>query len=82
MTCRDALEILADYLDGRLTLAQQVAFRLHLGLCPDCRNYLDSYRQTVQATIAVRGDQAECESLPEDLVQAILAARQRGSNTE
>jgi predicted anti-sigma-YlaC factor YlaD len=77
MTCRDALEFLADYLDGSLPLRKRLSLDLHLSLCRHCRDYLDNYKKAVQASREALTDQALCEDLPEDLVQAILAMRKQ-----
>jgi anti-sigma factor RsiW len=46
MTCREAIEILADYLDA--TLSAEAAGRLdaHLRECQPCQAYLSTYRRT------------------------------------
>ena len=46
MTCRDAIALLADYLD--VTLGPDVAAELeaHLRGCEECRAYLATYRKT------------------------------------
>jgi predicted anti-sigma-YlaC factor YlaD len=75
MTCREVLELLADYLDGSLPLRQRLSLDLHLSLCSHCRDYLNNYRQAIQASRDALAGQALCEELPEDLVQAVLAAR-------
>ena len=77
MTCRDALEFLADYLDGSLPLRQRLSLDFHLSLCSQCRDYLDNYRKTIQASRDALTDRALCEELPEELVQAILATRKQ-----
>ena len=82
MNCHDVLEFLADYLDGNLPLWQRLSFGLHLSLCRPCRDYLESYRKTIQASRDALDDKVLCEELPEDLVQAILASRKRESHKE
>ena len=77
MTCRDALEFLADYLDGSLPLRRRLSLDLHLSLCRHCRAYLDNYKKAVQASRDALTDQALCEDLPENLVQAILAMQKQ-----
>ena len=77
MTCRDALEFLADNLDGSLPLRQRLSLDIHLSLCRHCRDYLDNYQKAIQASRDAHTDQALCEELPEDLVQAILARRKQ-----
>ena len=46
MTCREAIDVLADYLDG--TMPPDVAAELerHLAECAPCRAYLATYRKT------------------------------------
>lgn len=77
MTCRDFITFLREYLEEDLAPAEKARFETHLGVCPSCVAYLESYRQTV----AVARD-AFCEpdapvpdEVPEDLVAAILASR-------
>ena len=67
------------YLGDELSLAERAVFEEHLAACPDCVNYLDSYRQTVRLTKAV----CRCpegpvpEEVPEALIRAILAAQRQ-----
>ena len=46
MTCRDAIDVIADFLDQ--LLAQDVGGELerHLRACAPCRAYLNTYRKT------------------------------------
>jgi anti-sigma factor RsiW len=46
MTCRDAIELLADYLDRTLPLAVLDELERHLAGCEPCRAYLATYRKT------------------------------------
>jgi len=77
MTCRDALEILADYLNGNLPWKHRLSLNLHLSLCRHCRDYLANYKKAVQSSRDAFNDEALCEDLPEDLVQAILSLRKQ-----
>ena len=43
MTCRELIERLLEYLE-----APTDEFEQHLGICPSCRAYVDSYLKTVQ----------------------------------
>jgi predicted anti-sigma-YlaC factor YlaD len=84
MTCRNALKFLADYLDGNLPLRQRLSYGVHLFLCRNCRDYLDGYRKTIEVSRSALAEPANAagEPLPEELVQAILAARPRNSNID
>lgn len=81
MTCRDVIEFLADYLAGDLAAEQQAVFDEHLAICPDCVAYLKNYRRTIQLGQAAlqTPESPVCADIPEDLVQAILAARKKAT---
>jgi len=77
MHCRDVIEFLTDYLEGRCTLRQRFILRLHLLLCRHCRAYLHNFRATIHAERAAHclNESGACPPIPEELVRAILAAR-------
>jgi anti-sigma factor RsiW len=76
MTCREILDFLMSYLDGELPPDEQRVFEGHLGECPACVAYLDTYRHTVR--LVMQADEPDpCAEVPEDLVRAILAARSK-----
>ena len=78
MTCQDLVEFLMDYLDGALPGEQADAFSRHLGDCPPCVAYLESYRETVALgrKVCSEGSGPVPDDVPEELVAAILAAKQ------
>jgi anti-sigma factor RsiW len=80
MTCRELVGFLSAYLDGELTADIRARFATHLAGCAACSAYLESYRATVRlAKDAFRDPDAPVPSdVPDDLVQAILAARRKG----
>jgi anti-sigma factor RsiW len=76
MKCRDFVEFLMEYLDGTLADAERQVFEGHIGDCPPCGNYLESYRQTVRLGRQLcEADEQVPPEVPEELVSAILAAR-------
>ena len=77
MTCREFADFIADYFAGELTPAVQAAFERHLDVCINCRRYLKSYEETVKLGKHAFDDEHALlpAVVPEDLVQAILAAR-------
>lgn len=79
MTCRDFLDFIMRYLDGELPAEEQAPFEHHLSLCPDCDRYLRRYRATALAGRAafVDPEASVPADVPEELVRAILASRQR-----
>jgi anti-sigma factor RsiW len=77
ISCRDLVDFLRAYLDGELEAGERARFEAHLEICPDCVDYLDSYRETIGlAREAWHGaEEPALEEMPEELVRAILAAR-------
>ncbi|HEY9567163.1 MAG TPA: zf-HC2 domain-containing protein [Thalassobaculum sp.] len=77
MTCEEFEATLVDYLDGMLGPLARRQVDLHIRLCPHCRRYLRAYDRTRRlAGAALRQDEEPAlQAVPEDLVQAILAAR-------
>jgi anti-sigma factor RsiW len=76
MTCRDLYGFLDEFLEGTLDVLTRQNFDRHLERCVSCRNYLASYRASLDLARKsertegpVRGD------APEELVLAILRAR-------
>jgi anti-sigma factor RsiW len=54
MTCRDAIAVLADFVDGVMPAALAAELERHLAGCEPCRAYLATYRKT-RALGAVAG---------------------------
>jgi anti-sigma factor RsiW len=79
VTCREFASFISDYLIGELPRADRLAFVRHLAACPDCERYLGQYRETIAAGRAAFADPdgALPPEVPEELVRAILATRQR-----
>ena len=48
MTCREFVEFLLDYDAGELSAEQLAIFEAHMGECPPCVAYLDTYRDAVR----------------------------------
>lgn len=79
MTCRECVEFLMEYLSDELHPALRSTFELHLDRCPNCVRYLETYAATTRlckSAFAV-GEADVPKEVPEDLVQAILAAVRR-----
>jgi len=47
--CQEVVEIVTDYLEGRLPPDDVAVFEAHLDLCDGCRRYLDQMRITIDA---------------------------------
>jgi len=46
LTCRELIDLLADYLDSTLSQAAVVELEDHLAECAECQAYLNTYRST------------------------------------
>jgi predicted anti-sigma-YlaC factor YlaD len=80
MTCREFAAFLDDHFDGKLPKSVADEFEDHLSICPDCRTYLRNYRLTIDlARDSANDDGAIPESVPDELVEAVLEARRRHS---
>ncbi|MCC6997172.1 MAG: zf-HC2 domain-containing protein [Deltaproteobacteria bacterium] len=75
LTCREITELVTDYLEGNLGLADRLRFQLHLGMCRHCRAYLRQLRATI-AAMKKLSQPAPDEAMPTD-VQAELLKRFR-----
>jgi anti-sigma factor RsiW len=49
LVCRQAVALMADYLDGRLDTDQVRRLEAHLADCPHCTEYLAQLRVTIDA---------------------------------
>jgi anti-sigma factor RsiW len=78
VTCREFASFISDFLVGELPRADRLQFERHLAACPNCERYLAQYRETIAAGRAAFADpDGELPpEVPEELVRAILAARQ------
>src|SRR5262249_62422500 len=49
LTCKELTELITDYLEERLSPADQIRFEEHLSVCDGCVTYLDQMRATIEA---------------------------------
>jgi anti-sigma factor RsiW len=78
ITCKEFEDFVLQYLDGELSDRQRSIFEWHIRLCRECREYLAAYRRTLEIAGAVLAppDASIPEDVPEDLIVAILDARE------
>jgi predicted anti-sigma-YlaC factor YlaD len=77
LTCRQLIEFLDEYVAGDLEGTRREDFERHLKVCPSCRAYLQSYRETIRMA---RGAFNDPTTLPPELMTAILATVARNTN--
>jgi anti-sigma factor RsiW len=69
LVCRELVELVTDYLEGRLPEGDRSRFEEHLDRCDGCTTYVEQMRRTIQAL----GHIPE-ESLPPEAERELLAA--------
>jgi anti-sigma factor RsiW len=67
LVCRQAVELMSDYLDGALSERDQARLEAHLADCPHCSEYLAQLRATLDAL-----GKATPEDLPEETVNELV----------
>ncbi len=82
INCQEFADFLSDYLSGEVSDRERKVFDTHMDLCPPCRDYLKTFEKTVEMgkMVCSAEDSAVPNEAPEDLVQAILAARPKPKN--
>jgi predicted anti-sigma-YlaC factor YlaD len=48
LTCKEVVEIVTDYLEGKMPTDLRARFEAHLLSCSGCRTYLEQMRQTIR----------------------------------
>jgi predicted anti-sigma-YlaC factor YlaD len=69
ISCQEVVEVVTDYLEGKLSLEDVAIFDAHVALCDGCRYYLDQMRMTIAAVGRI-----EEEEVPAELRDTVLAA--------
>jgi anti-sigma factor RsiW len=67
LVCREAVALMADYLDGSLSRSDRERLDAHLADCPHCSHYLAQLRVTIDALGQASPDDLSDEAL-DDLV--------------
>ena len=68
LTCRQMTTLITDYLEGRLPWMDRARFRMHVGMCRHCRDYL----RQMKLSFAVLGKMPP-EPIPDGVMDALLA---------
>lgn len=79
ITCRELIEFLMEYVEGTMDSARRAEFDRHLAVCPSCVAYVQGYIETIRlGRESMRTtDDAAPPGVPEALVRAIMAAREK-----
>jgi hypothetical protein len=76
VNCREALELMGEYVDGVPGLWNRRRLQLHIWICGICRRYLSSYRATIRIAKATRDGRVDSvdDQIPDSLIESILEA--------
>ncbi|HVM39366.1 MAG TPA: zf-HC2 domain-containing protein [Acidimicrobiia bacterium] len=72
IVCREAVELMTDYLEGALPWRARRRLERHLAACPHCSEYLEQIREIVAAAGRV-----EVDDLPPDAVDDLVGLYRR-----
>ena len=72
LVCRRAVELMSDYLDGRLDRRDHARLEAHLAACPHCSEYLAQLRVTIDAL-----GRAEPTDLSDDALDELVGLYRR-----
>ncbi|MCI0370976.1 MAG: anti-sigma factor [candidate division NC10 bacterium] len=77
MSCKELVNLLADYLEGQMDPEAARDLDQHLADCPACLNFLKTYRATTRLIREIA-----CEDIPPELgerLQEFLRERLKGA---
>lgn len=69
ITCQEVVEVVTDYLEGRMTPEDVAVFEAHVDLCDGCKWYVEQMRITV-ATVG----RIEETDVPDEMRDTLMAA--------
>lgn len=79
LTCEQLIAVLGDYLARELPASQAGILEQHLARCASCVEYVATYRETIlMSRASAAAPELRVEDVPDELVQAILAAARAG----
>ena len=54
--CREVVELVTDFLEGRMAVDRRDLFERHMAMCTWCQTYLDQMRHTLTVVGSLRED--------------------------
>jgi anti-sigma factor RsiW len=75
--CKDAVELVTEYLEQGLTAEDRVRFEKHLLTCPPCTEYLAQMRTTVELAAELARAAPSADASDPGLEPQLLAAFRR-----
>jgi anti-sigma factor RsiW len=69
LSCKEIVELVTDYLEGKLSRRDRKRFERHLAACDGCTAYLEQMRRTIATTRALTE-----EDLPDAIRVELISA--------
>ena len=54
LTCKELVEVVTSYLEGRMPAEQRLLFEEHVAFCDWCQTYVEQMRTTIRLTGTLR----------------------------
>jgi anti-sigma factor RsiW len=80
ISCQQLIDYCLDYIEGDLPEGEQTSFRRHLGQCPDCVTFFETYRRTPDVSRSALG--TTMPTAVKESVSAFLRARCKPDRSE
>ncbi len=64
--CQQITDLILDYITGELHPDTAVEFEEHIGICPDCVAFMNTYKKTVEVTRSL-----PCEDIPAEMERRV-----------
>lgn len=68
ISCAQVVELVSDYVEGRMSFAERMRFQFHLGICSHCRAYV----RQMKVAVAALG-RMPAEPPPPEVADALIA---------
>lgn len=76
LSCQQVVELVTDYLEGRLSRRERRRFERHLKACDGCSNYLEQMRETLRV-LGRLDEQHISKRAQQDLLEAFRDFKRR-----
>jgi len=70
MTCQDAIDVMGDALEGRLTAELRLGFDEHMAECPPCATYLQHLQVTRETLLRLGASKGATSARRQQLIEA------------
>jgi anti-sigma factor RsiW len=61
LACVEAVELVTDYLEGRLSRRNRRRFEKHIAGCPNCRRYFEQIKLAIEAAGRIEPEELDPE---------------------